>query len=138
VEICEDLWVPLSPHVHQALSGANVLINLSASNDILGKSDWPRVMISSESGRCVAAYVYTSSGTGESSNDLVFGGHAVVAENGVILKESTRLQVCPQLVISDIDIERLNHDGRSRRRSAAIRAMPFVPGGRDDIADVPL
>ncbi len=110
VEICEDLWVPLSPHVYQALAGANVLINLSASNEILGKSDWRRVMISSESGRCVAAYVYTSSGTSESSNDLIFGGHALVAENGVILKESNRLQACPQLVVSDIDIERLNHD----------------------------
>src|SRR4030067_3805000 len=69
IEICEDLWVPLSPHEYQALGGATVLINLSASNEVLGKADWRRVMVSSESGRCIATYCYVSSGSGESSND---------------------------------------------------------------------
>ena len=110
VEVCEDLWVPLAPHEYQALAGAAVLINLSASNEILGKTDWRRTMISSESGRCIAGYCYVSSGIGESSNDIVYSGHAVIAENGVILKESERLAAEPQLIISDIDLERLIHD----------------------------
>ena len=66
VEICEDLWVPLAPHERQALAGATVLVNLSASNEVLGKADWRRTMVSSESGRCIAAYCYASSGIGES------------------------------------------------------------------------
>ncbi len=112
VEICEDLWNPLSPHEYQALAGATVLINLSASNEILGKADWRRIMVSSESGRCIAAYCYVSSGIGESSNDVVYGGHAIVAENGTILRESERLSPNPQLIVSDIDLERLGHDRR--------------------------
>jgi len=112
VEICEDLWVPLSPHEYQALAGATVLINLSASNEILGKADWRRIMVSSESGRCIAAYCYVSSGIGESSNDVVYSGHALVAENGVVLRESERLSPDSQLLISDIDLERLAHDRR--------------------------
>jgi NAD+ synthase (glutamine-hydrolysing) len=110
VEICEDLWVPLAPHEYQALGGATVLVNLSASNEILGKADWRRTMVSSESGRCIAAYCYASSGMGESSNDLVYGGHAIIAENGTILRESVRLSPEPQLIVSDIDLERLAHD----------------------------
>jgi NAD+ synthase (glutamine-hydrolysing) len=110
VEICEDLWVPLSPHEYQALAGATVLINLSASNEVLGKADWRRTMVASESGRCVAAYCYVSSGIEESSNDVIYGGHALIVENGVILKESNRLSSDFQLVISDIDIERLAYD----------------------------
>jgi NAD+ synthase (glutamine-hydrolysing) len=112
VEICEDLWVPLSPHEHQALAGATVLINLSTSNEILGKADWRRIMVSSESGRCIAAYCYVSSGIGESSNDVVYSGHAIIAENGTILRESERLSPDPQLIVSDIDLERLAHDRR--------------------------
>jgi len=113
VEICEDLWVPLSPHEYQAMAGATILLNLSASNDILGKSDWRRIMISSESGRCLAAYCYVSSGIGESSNDVIYGGHALIAENGVILQESNRLSSGSQLIISDIDLDRLAHDRRA-------------------------
>jgi NAD+ synthase (glutamine-hydrolysing) len=112
VEICEDLWVPLSPHEYQALAGATVLINLSASNEILGKADWRRIMVSAESGRCSAAYCYVSAGIGESSNDVVYGGHAIIAENGTILGESERLSPEPQLIVSDIDLERLAHDRR--------------------------
>jgi NAD+ synthase (glutamine-hydrolysing) len=110
VEVCEDLWVPLAPHEYQALAGATVLVNLSASNEILGKADWRRTMISSESGRCIAGYCYVSSGIGESSNDIVYSSHSIIAENGVILKESERMAAGPQLIISDIDLERLIHD----------------------------
>ena len=110
VELCEDLWVPLAPHEYQALAGATVLINISASNEILGKSDWRRTMAVSESGRCAAALCYVSAGTDESSNDLVFGGHTLIAENGTLLKESLRLLNEESLSIADIDIERLIHD----------------------------
>ncbi len=112
IEICEDLWVPLSPHEFQAIAGATVLVNLSTSNEILGKADWRRIMVSSESGRCIAAYCYVSSGIGESSNDLVYSGHALIAENGTILRESKRLSLDPQLIVSDIDLERLANDRR--------------------------
>ena len=112
VEICEDLWVPLSPHEYQAQGGATVLFNLSASNEVIGKSDWRKTMVSSESGRCVAAYCYVSASIGESSNDAVFGGHSIIAENGVILQESKRLAADSQLLISDIDLDRLAHDRR--------------------------
>jgi NAD+ synthase (glutamine-hydrolysing) len=112
VEICEDLWMPLSPHEYQALAGATVLINLSASNEVLGKADWRRIMVSSESGRCIAAYCYVSSGIGESSNDVVYGGHVLIAENGTVLRESKRQSSGLQFVISDIDLERLAYDRR--------------------------
>lgn len=127
VEICEDLWVPLSPHESQALAGATVLLNLSASNEILGKADWRRTMVSAESGRCLAAYCYTSSGAGESSNDVVYGGHALIAENGVILRESARLSAGPQLIVADIDLERLAHDRRvlTGFRDTAGRAQAY-------------
>jgi NAD+ synthase (glutamine-hydrolysing) len=79
---------------------------------VLGKADWRRIMVSSESGRCIAAYCYVSSGIGESSNDVIYGGHAIIAENGVILQESNRLSSGSQLIISDIDLDRLAHDRR--------------------------
>jgi NAD+ synthase (glutamine-hydrolysing) len=130
VEICEDLWVPLSPHEYQAASGATVLLNLSASNEVLGKADWRRTMVSSESGRCIAAYCYVSSGAGESSNDIVYGGHGIIAENGVLLKESDRLLSGSQLIISDIDLDRLTHDRRAttslRELSGRSRAFRIV------------
>ncbi len=110
VEICEDLWVPLAPHEYQALAGATVLINISASNEILGKADWRRSMVISESGRCLSAFAYISSGSDESSNDIVFGGHAIIAENGVINAESKPLTTESRLLISDVDLERLAHD----------------------------
>jgi NAD+ synthase (glutamine-hydrolysing) len=113
VEICEDLWLPLAPHEYQALSGATVLVNLSASNEVIGKSDWRRTMVSSESGRCIAAYCYVSSGIGESSNDVVFGGHAIIAESGTVLGESERFSADCQLIVCDIDLERLTHDRRA-------------------------
>jgi len=119
IEICEDLWIPLAPHEHQALAGATILINLSASNEIIGKTEWRRTMISSESGRCLAAYCYVSSGIGESSNDVVFGGHTIIAENSTILQETKWFAKETQMVISDIDLERLVCD---RTRSMTFHA----------------
>jgi len=119
--------VPFSPHEYQAIAGANVLFNLSASNEVLGKADWKRIMVSSESGRCLAAYCYISSNIGESSNDLVFGGHGIIAENGTILRETRRLQREPQLIISDVDIERLVFDRRVSNsfQDASYHCKPF-------------
>ncbi|OGO37891.1 MAG: NAD(+) synthase [Chloroflexi bacterium RBG_16_57_8] len=136
VEICEDLWMPLAPHEHQALAGATVLVNISASNEVLGKADWRRTMVSSESGRCSAAYCYASSGIGESSNDIVYSGHALIAENGVVLEESKRLVSEPQLIVSDIDLERLAHDRRFmssfRAQSSEVAAYRIVETEVDD------
>jgi NAD+ synthase (glutamine-hydrolysing) len=121
------MWAPLSPHEHQALAGATILLNLSASNEVLAKSDWRRVMVSSESGRCIAVYCYCSSGVGESSNDVVFGGHMLIAENGVILQEATRFSPDSQLLISDVDLDRLNHDRRvvTSFHEAAAQSLSF-------------
>lgn len=113
LEICEDLWMPLAPHEYQAMAGATLLFNLSASNEVLGKADWRRTMVTSESGRCQATYCYTSSSIGESSNDMVFGGHAIIAENGSIVRESKRLNKDSVLIIADTDLERLAFDRRS-------------------------
>ena len=113
VEVCEDLWVPFSPHEYQAIAGATVLFNLSASNEVLGKADWRRTMVASESGRCLAAYCYVSCGLGESSNDVIFGGHAMIAESGMICEESRRLTRDTQLVVYDVDLERLAFDRRT-------------------------
>lgn len=126
-EVCEDLWVPLAPHESQALAGATVLFNLSASNEVLGKADWRRTMIASESGRCLAAYCYVSSGIGESSNDIVFGGHSLIAENGVVLNESERLSNSAGLIISDVDCGRLSFDRRvaTSFQDAAKQVKPF-------------
>ncbi len=125
VEVCEDLWVPLSPHEYQAASGATILLNLSASNEVLGKAEWRRTMVSSESGRCIAAYCYVSSGTGESSNDVVYSGHGIIAENGVVLQESDRLSSGSQVIISDIDLDRLAHD---RRATTSFRELSGQSG----------
>jgi len=110
VEICEDMWVPLAPHEYQSLAGATVLLNISASNEVLAKAEWRRSMVTSESGRCAAACCYVSTGMGESSNDVVFGGHTLIAENGSLLAESHIFERNTGLTISDIDVDRLVHD----------------------------
>lgn len=124
VEICEDLWMPLAPHEHQAIAGATLLVNLSASNDIIAKADWRRTMVVSESGRCMAAYCYVSCGPGESTIDVVFGGHTIIAENGSVLHESSRLLEGDSLAIADVDVERLVHD---RRMTSSFRDAPRPP-----------
>src|SRR5207245_6208625 len=92
VEICEDLWVPIPPSSFQALAGATVLVNLSASNEIIGKAFYRRQLVLSQSGRCLAAYIYASCGVSESTTDVVFGGHCLIAENGVSLADSRRFE----------------------------------------------
>lgn len=110
VEVCEDLWVPSPPSSQQALRGATVLLNLSASNETIGKSAYRRQLVVGQSGRCIAAYVYTSCGVWESTTDVVFGGHALIAENGALLAESPRFERDETLLMADIDLDRLRAD----------------------------
>ncbi len=110
VEVCEDLWVPVPPSTFQALAGATVLANLSASNEAIGKSGYRRQLIGCQSGRCLAAYIYAAAGVGESTTDIVFGGHNVVAENGAILAESERFRRGGYLTVADLDLDHLRHD----------------------------
>ncbi len=107
VEICEDLWNVIPPSSYQALAGATVLVNLSASNELVAKADYRRELVRSQSARCVAGYIYASSGVGESSTDLVFGGHAMIAENGVMLAENERFARDASIIYADLDCLRL-------------------------------
>ena len=107
VEICEDLWGPLPPSSFLALQGARIILNLSASNDLVGKADYRRALVTQQSARAICAYVYTSAGIGESTQDAVFGGHALVAENGTLVAESGRFAPEGQLLVVDVDLEHL-------------------------------
>ncbi|AVQ39824.1 NAD(+) synthase [Clostridium botulinum] len=109
-EICEDLWVTIPPSSYLALMGANIIGNLSASNEIVSKSDYRRNLVASQSGRCLASYVYSSSGVYESSTDLVFSGHLLIGENGSILKENKRFQRENEVITSIIDIDKINSE----------------------------
>ena len=110
IEICEDLWVPVPPSSLLTMEGANIIFTLSASNELIGKHAYLRSLICQQSARCMAGYVYASSGFGESSTDLVFAGNGIIAENGNLLAESPRFTMEEQLVISEIDIETLQND----------------------------
>jgi NAD+ synthase (glutamine-hydrolysing) len=116
IEICEDLWMPIPPSSLQAAAGANLLLNLSASNELVGKADWRNVLVRSQSGRCLAAYAYASAGPSESTTDIVFSGHCMIAENGSLLAESNRigLEGCGWIDLNsattDIDLQKLSHD----------------------------
>ncbi len=142
IELCEDMWVPLAPHEYQALAGASILVNLSASNEILAKADWRRTMVIAESGRCAAACCYVSAGAGESSNDMVFGGHTLMAENGNLLCESRRFSSQTELVATDVDLDRLAHDRRTitsfRQSPQHLKPFRIIEGNVVDITAVKL
>lgn len=110
IEICEDLWAPVPPSTNQSLAGATLLLNLSASNESTGKADYRRQLVSSQSGRCIAGYAYAGAGVTESTTDLVFGGHALIAESGGFLAESERFRRESSLLVADVDVDRLVHD----------------------------
>jgi len=110
IEICEDLWTPIPPSSVEALAGAHLIFNLSASDEVLGKNKYLRNLIEQQSARCIAGYIYASSGFGESSTDLYFAGNGLIAENGTMVAESRRFSLERQLVVSDIDIEKLIAD----------------------------
>ena len=115
-EICEDMWVPMPPSTTAALAGATVLLNLSASNIVIGKSETRRMLCRSQSARCLAAYVYAAAGVGESTTDLAWDGQVSVFENGVVLAESERFPAGPQRVVADIDLDLLRQE-RARQGS---------------------
>ncbi len=116
VEICEDLWLPLAPSSYATLAGATVVANLSASNMTLGKPDYRRLLCASQSGRCIAAYIYSDGGNGDSTTDLAWDGHAMIHENGSLRAESERFSRGQQIIYADIDLERLVQD-RMRQTS---------------------
>ena len=143
VEICEDLWTPIPPSTYAALAGATVLANLSASNITIGKAKYRRDLCASQSGKCIAAYLYSAAGHGESTTDLAWDGHAMVYENDELLAEAERFAEKEQVIAADIDLERLAQDrmrlqsfadsvGAHRDKVRSIRRVPFnfeVPRG---------
>src|ERR671918_555148 len=116
VEICEDLWVPVPPSSIAALAGATVILNLSASNITIAKDEYRHSLVANQSARCLAAYLYTAAGTGESSTDLAWDGHAIVYENGDLVAESERFRYDSQLIVAELDLERLTQE-RMRQNS---------------------
>ena len=110
VEVCEDLWVPIPPSTYAALAGATVLANLSASDITIGKADYRRLLCSSQSAKCLAAYAYAAAGYGESTTDLAWDGQAIVCENGDVIVESSRFRYEDHFVTGDVDLERLRQE----------------------------
>lgn len=142
-EICEDVWTPIPPSTYAAMAGATVLLNLSASNIIIGKADYRRKLCAVRSGSCIAAYLYSAAGQGESTTDLAWDGHALIFENDECLAESDRFAAEEQIISADIDLQRIVqermrmtsfHDaaGDHRERVGRLRRVDFefeVPAG---------
>ncbi|WP_295861495.1 NAD(+) synthase [uncultured Fibrobacter sp.] len=154
VELCEDLWIPAPPSGKLAFAGANVIVNLSASDALVGKQDYRRNLVLNQSARCMAAYVYSSAGVHESTTDMVFSGHLMIAENGSMLAENKPFSRETEIIYADVDADRLNmqrlsegsfqdFDGREVYARAAtienlrpveslkfrfVSPAPFVPG----------
>jgi NAD+ synthase (glutamine-hydrolysing) len=135
-EICEDLWTPVPPSSFAALAGATVLANLSASNVTVGKDDYRRQLAANQSARCLAAYLYSAAGFGESTTDLAWDGQGFIYENGTRLAESERFEYAAQLITADIDLDRLVQDrmrqttfgesvARHRREVSRFRTVRF-------------
>lgn len=110
VEICEDLWAVNPPSGSLCIAGANLILNPSASNELIGKAAYRRDLVRQQSARCLAAYAYAAAGPGESSTDVVFSGHCLIAENGVMLAESERFRFDTQQACADVDLHHLEHD----------------------------
>ena len=156
-EICEDLWVPAPPSVSHALAGAHIIANLSASNETAGKADYRRLLVKSQSAKTVSGYVYADAGDGESTTDLVFSGHNIVAENGEILAESKLFE--NGLTISEIDVDKIAFERRrintftdsrsfdhyakvffdasrnGEKLTRAISSHPFIPEGAQNVSE---
>lgn len=127
IELCEDLWAPLPPSTMLSVSGAEIILNLSASNELLSKREYRQQLISQQSARCQCGYVYVSAGMGESSSDLVFSGHSVIASCGTVIRESEGYLADNYLMTADVDIDRIRAD-RMKQSSfadcaAQVRAM---------------
>jgi NAD+ synthase (glutamine-hydrolysing) len=137
VEICEDLWTPIPPSTYGALAGATVLANLSASNITIGKAEYRRALCEAQSARTISAYVYTAAGLGESTTDVAWDGQALICENGQLLIEAERFADDEQLILADVDLDRIAADRAStssygdtihdfKERLRALRAIAFT------------
>lgn len=146
-EVCEDLWVPVPPSTWGALGGATVLCNLSASNITIGKAEYRRHLCAGQSAKCVAAYLYAAAGPGESTTDLAWDGHALIYENDELLAESERFPTGEQMIVADIDLDRLIQDrtrltsfndaaGEHRERIRALRRIEFELGVTHDVTEL--
>jgi len=155
IEICEDLWVPVPPSCHLALAGATVIANISASDEIIGKASYRRSLVVGQSGRLISAYVYSDAGEGESTTDMVFAGHNLIAENGALLAESPGFTT--GLTFADVDLQKLESERRRTTTFPAytddintiwfdmpikelslnrmIAPLPFVPSSTIDLAE---
>ena len=131
IEICEDMWTPVPPSTYLALAGAQLILNPSASNEVLAKHSYRKTLVNQQSARNVCGYVYCSSGFGESTQDVVFGGAAMIYENGTGLAENKRFSTGPSLTFADIDIERLDTQ-RQKLNSFAAVAPDGTPSGSYD------
>jgi NAD+ synthase (glutamine-hydrolysing) len=127
IEVCEDLWAVNPPSGRLALAGATLLVNPSASNELLGKAEYRRDLIRQQSARCLAAYCYAGVGSGESTTDTVYAGHALIAENGGLLVETPRFSFATQMVVADIDVQRLVHE---RLRNSSFSQAGLAQGYR--------
>lgn len=110
IDVCEDLWTPIPPSSISCLNGAEIIFNLSASNETTGKHIYRKALVSQQSARCIAGYVYAAAGNGESTTDIIFAGSSLIAENGSILAEGERFSFDSKVTVADIDIERLRKD----------------------------
>jgi len=147
VEICEDLWAVTPPSNHMASNGANLLFNLSASNELIGKHTYREELVRTQSARCMAAYVYSSAGVGESTTDTVFGGHAIISEYGVTLAQNERFSMQSHLITADVDLERLRWlrlnessycDGRCKKtRTVKVGKLPKISELQREIVPTP-
>lgn len=113
VEICEDVWAPMPPSCNLALSGADIIFNLSASDELIGKHDYLKGLLAQQSARMISGYVYSGCGFGESTQDVVYGGNAIAYENGQLLAESERFALDSQLIITQIDVEKIRNERRT-------------------------
>ena len=126
-EICEDVWSPIPPSIQAALEGATVIVNCSASDETIGKDTYRRALISGQSARLISGYIYANAGEGESTTDLVFGGHNIIAENGTVLKESSRY--VNEIIYSELDLQRITGE---RRKNTT-----FQPLDEETLARIP-
>lgn len=154
VEICEDLWTPESPSVELALAGANIICNLSCSDDVIGKAQYRRNLVKMQSGKLICGYIYSDSGFGESTTDMVFSGQNIISENASILAESKRFTT--GIIYADVDVAKLSSERRRTntfphkkdnfviefdmnlkrtRLSRTFPQMPFVPADKTDLAN---
>lgn len=125
VEICEDLWTPIPPSCIASLNGAEIVFNLSASNETTGKHIYRKSLIAQQSARCIGGYVYAAAGNGESTTDIVFSGSSMIAENGSLLAEAGRFSFDSQMIVADIDVERLKSD-RYRNKSFSLSEYKLI------------